>query len=142
MYKVGRLSQAVYAAILVLATLTSVGLAGCRGNTSDIQLGADDSGTQITLKKGQTVAITLESNPTTGYSWQAVLQDDGVLVQVGEAEFEENRRGKDVVGAGGVETLRFEAEKSGQTTLELAYRRPWEGDVKPVETFSVQVTVE
>ncbi len=131
-----------YGAILALAVLTSAFLVGCRSAADGIQLGADDNGTQIALKKGQTVVITLESNPTTGYSWQMAPSDDGVLVQAGEAEFEENPRGKDMVGVGGAETLRFEAKESGQTTLELVYRRPWEKDEKPIETFSVQVTVK
>ena len=60
----------------------------------------------------------------------------------GEAEFNENPRSKGMVGAGGTETLRFEAKKTGQTVLELVYRRPWEQGEKPIETFTVQITVE
>lgn len=131
-----------YGMILVLAVLTSAVLAGCSGASNGIQLGADDNGTRVKMKKGQTLVVSLESNPTTGYSWQMVPSDDGVLVQVGEAKFEESPRGRDMVGVGGVETLRFQAKETGQTTLELAYRRPWETSEKPIETFSIQVTVE
>jgi inhibitor of cysteine peptidase len=142
MWKKESALQAVSGVILVLAVLMSTILTGCSSAGDGMQLDGDDNGTQVALAKGQTVAITLASNPTTGYSWQVVPSDDGVLVQVGEAEFEENPRSKGLVGAGGAETLRFEAKRPGQTTLELAYRRPWEKNEKPIETFSVQVTVE
>jgi predicted secreted protein len=64
--------------------------------------------------------------------------DDQVLRQAGEPEFKPD---SSAVGAGGVQNLRFEAVNSGQTALKLVYRRPWEVDVEPTETFSVQVTV-
>ena len=142
MCKEKRVLRTMYGAILVLAVLASAVLVGCSGASNSIQLGADDNGTRVTMKKGQTLVVTLESNPTTGYSWQVVPSDDGVLAQVGEAEFEESPHDKDLVGVGGVEMLRFQAKKAGQTTLELAYRRPWETSEKPIETFTVQVTVE
>ena len=128
--------------IFALSVLISTILTGCGSTGDDILLDADDNGRQIALKKGQTIAISLASNPTTGYSWQVVPLDGGVLAQVGEAKFDEKARDKDVVGAGGTETLRFEAKKPGQAMIELAYRRPWEKSEKPIETFSVQVTVE
>jgi predicted secreted protein len=46
-----------------------------------------------------------------------------------------------MVGAGGKVTLRFKAEKAGQTDLELVYHQPWEKSVKPARTFAVQVVV-
>ena len=50
--------------------------------------------------------------------------------------------GPNVVGAGGREVLRFEAQQPGTTTLELVYHRPWEKDVEPLERFTVEVVVE
>jgi inhibitor of cysteine peptidase len=132
----------VYGTILVLTLLIGAVVAGCGSTSSNVLLGADDNGSKITLTRGQIVAITLESNPTTGFGWQVIPSSDKVLVQLGEAEFKESPRSRDMVGVGGVETLRFEAKNAGQTTLELAYRRPWEKDAKPVETFSVQITVK
>jgi inhibitor of cysteine peptidase len=44
-------------------------------------------------------------------------------------------------GSGGSETVRFTATAAGTTKLVLDYRRPWETDVPPVETVTIDVTV-
>jgi inhibitor of cysteine peptidase len=116
-------------------------LTGCSGASGGIAIGADDDGGKVELALGQELVITLTSNPSTGYRWERVPSEDGVLVQVGEAEFSQRAKEKALVGAGGVETLRFEAKEAGQTTLELVYHRSWEKDADPERTFRVQVTV-
>jgi len=143
------------AALALLGMLVLV--AGCAGSegattvpevnrsgeaTSDaVALGAEDDGSEVELAAGQVLEVTLESNPTTGYGWEVSEVDGAVLAQVGEAEFQEApREGEPVVGAGGVQTFRFTASP-GETTLTLVYRRAWEKDVDPLETFTVQVTV-
>jgi predicted secreted protein len=70
--------------------------------------------------------------------WEAADLEDQILRQAGDPEFTSET---DLIGSGGVQTLRFEAVKIGQTTLKLVYRRPWEGDVNPLRTFSVNVVV-
>ena len=45
-----------------------------------------------------------------------------------------------MVGVGGTEIFRFEAS-TGETSLSLVYHLPWEKDVEPLETFTVQVVV-
>jgi inhibitor of cysteine peptidase len=124
--------------ILILGAAMMAAISGCSPQTAPT-LGAEDNGREITLQKGQTLTIKLEANPTTGYSWEFVGSEEAVLRQVGEPEFEAN---SDLLGAPGVQTLRFEAVEAGQTELRLVYRRPWETDVEPVETFTVQVTVQ
>nr|HID14920.1 hypothetical protein [Anaerolineae bacterium] len=57
---------------------------------------------------------------------------------MGEPTFEPQ---SDLAGAPGTQTIRFEAVGTGQTTLRLVYHRPWEEDVEPEETFSIQVVV-
>jgi predicted secreted protein len=103
-----------------------------------VMLGAGDNGRKIELNKGQTLVITLEANPTTGYTWEAAEFDEHVLRQVGEIEFQPE---SSAIGAGGVQILRFEAVNSGKTSLKLVYHRPWEKNVKPLKTFSLQVIV-
>ena len=104
-------------------------------------LGAEDNGEQVQLASGQVLEVTLESNPTTGYSWEVSDVDGTVLSQVGEAEFREApKESEEMVGVGGTETLRF-SSAAGETTLTLVYHRPWEEDVDPLETFTVEVVV-
>jgi len=105
----------------------------------EVKLGTDANGREIEIKKGQPLAIALEGNPTTGYTWEVQEPlDEQVLRQVGEAEFKPE---SDQIGAPGVLTFRFEAVNAGCTILQLVYHRPWEEDVEPLEVFSVQVIV-
>ncbi len=123
--------------IILMFGLLLAALSAC-GTTNEVNLDASDDDSQVELKAGQTLVVSLEGNPTTGYTWEAAELDEQVLRQVGEAEFKPET---DAIGSGGVQTLRFETVSSGQTTLKLVYHRPWEEDVEPSEIFSVQVVV-
>ena len=129
-----RTFKAFVSFVLLLTTLTI--LVAC-GPANQVKLDAGDDGSQVELQVGQKLVVSLEGNPTTGYTWEAADLDEKVLRQVGEAEFKAD---SGATGAGGTQTLRFEAVNSGQTTLKLAYLRPWE-DAAPEKTFSVQVVV-
>jgi inhibitor of cysteine peptidase len=127
-------------AIVILLALWA--LATACASAQEVKLGAQDSDSQVEVEEGQTLIITLESNPTTGFRWEVARVDASVLQQQGEAEYNaSDSKEPPLVGAGGTETLRFKAMKAGQTTLELIYHRSWEKDVEPLETFSIQVVV-
>jgi inhibitor of cysteine peptidase len=102
-----------------------------------VTLHASDSGSLVELRRGQKFAVSLEGNPTTGYTWEAVEYDEAILRQVGEPEFTPE---SDAVGAPGRQVFRFEALGKGQTTLQLVYHRPWE-DAEPEKVFSVEIVV-
>ena len=127
-----------FVALLILLVALTVAT-GCSPQQQEVKASIADDGREMQLKKGQTLVVTLEANPTTGYSWEvAEPLDEQVLRQAGEPEFKPE---SDLVGAGGVQILRFEAVNAGKTTLRLAYRRSWEKDVEPLNTFSIQVVV-
>lgn len=133
------LKQRMWYGSILMALLVSLALtAGC-GSKGEIAIGEKETGTRVELDQGQTLSITLSSNPSTGYSW---AQDEGqsgdVLVLIGEPEFKSQ---SNLLGSGGTETLRFRADRPGEATLELVYRRPWEKGVEPAATYSVTVTV-
>jgi inhibitor of cysteine peptidase len=129
-----------FSLIALLTLLVALTLAaGCRPQQQEVKASIDDAGREMQLKKGQTLVVTLEGNPTTGYSWEvAEPLDEQVLRQAGEAEFKQE---SEALGAGGVQILRFEAVNAGQITLKLVYHRPWEEGVEPLETYSLQVVV-
>jgi len=131
----------VLALCVVAALLVACGSAAQAGGSAELRLTEEDAGRQIELKPGQTLVIELPSNPSTGYSWQQQACDEAVLKPVGEIEFRQESAGANVVGAGGVEVLRFEAAGQGTTTLELVYHRPWEKGVEPLQHFSVEIVV-
>jgi inhibitor of cysteine peptidase len=126
--------------VLLLTLLIALIVAtGCSPQQQEVKATTADNGREIQLKKGQTLVVTLEGNPTTGYSWEVAEPLDGqVLRQAGEAEFKAE---SEALGAGGVQILRFEAANAGKTTLKLVYHRPWEKDVEPLNTYSLQVVV-
>lgn len=139
-----------YGSLVVLLMGMLLALAGCGADTDlpagvtseEVSLSAKDSGGQVEVDVGQVLVLTLESNPTTGYSWEVVDAEGSVLRQTGEPEFEAASESDPApLGAGGVEVFRFEAVGAGETRLELVYHRPWEEGVEPLETFSVQVVV-
>jgi inhibitor of cysteine peptidase len=133
----GRMKRTTYLS-LMLWTLACTALGGC-GVSRDLHLTPADDGRQIQIRPGQELIITLESNPTTGYSWQVRQLDERVIQQLGEAAFQEDSA---LLGAGGVEVLTFRALQGGETSLELVYQRPWEKEEEPLETFHIQVVVE
>jgi inhibitor of cysteine peptidase len=77
----------------------------------------------ITLAVGETMAVRLAENPTTGYRWTSDGAGDR-LVEV-DSTFEPPQS-RDKVGAGGTRVLRFRAAQVGRVTLVLRYARPWE----------------
>ena len=96
----------------------------------------------VSLQVGQTLVVTLASNPSTGYSWAiSTVPDAAVITQDGEITYAASNPDVVMPGSGGTETARFTAVAAGTTTVVLDYRRPWETDVPPVETVTLVVTV-
>ena len=99
-----------------------------------------DNGTPVALKIGETLAITLDSNPSTGYSWQFLPMKRAILQQQGEPEY--TPPAQPLPGAGGQHTFQFAAVGAGTTTLTLVYKRSFEPNDAPAQTFTIQVTVD
>jgi inhibitor of cysteine peptidase len=98
---------------------------------------ADDKGT-VSLNVGDTLQVTLQGNPTTGYQWEVSSVDTSILKSSGEPGF---TPASPAVGSGGNIVFLFDAIAAGQTTLKMAYQRPFEKNVPPVQTFTLSVTV-
>ncbi|MGB3458808.1 MAG: lamin tail domain-containing protein [Halobacteriota archaeon] len=97
-----------------------------------------NNNTTINVTTGRFLVITLEGNPTTGYTWEVtepldelVLEQIGGIVDVPESN---------LIGAGGVQIATFEVVGAGNATIKMVYHQPWETEVEPVDTFTVNVT--
>ena len=98
---------------------------------------------EVTLRVDGELTVALAANPSTGYTWEVSgAADPAVLEQVGEPVYEASPTDTMVVGSGGTMTFEFRAVGAGTTTLELAYLRPWEEGVEPVDTVTIDVTVD
>lgn len=104
-----------------------------------VQLSEKDIGRTVEIGVGDILEVVLKGNPSTGYIWDMVSPDKGILKQVGETEFEPDRKGR---GSDGKIIMRFEAAKEGKTSLKLIYHRPFEKNGPPIKTFEVKLTVK
>ncbi len=76
--------------------------------------------------------IELESNPTTGYSWDWRQEGPGSITLV-EDSF--TGPSTSIPGAGGKQTFIFSGGTPGRVTLTFTYARPWEpSSLAPVDT--------
>ncbi|HUW96873.1 MAG TPA: C1 family peptidase [Anaerolineae bacterium] len=120
---------------------------------TEIRMRADDHGRRVQLQEGVVLVISLEANPSTGYTWAEdrgplAVQDQSVLIQTAE-EFQAREARPSpgpgisdalpLLGAPETQILRFQAAQAGQTTLRLVYLRPWEENIPPLQEFSLEV---
>jgi len=94
-------------------------------------------GNKINTKVGETFSIKLDSNPTTGYSWQAEY-DDSFLELVDQGYVLPDESG-DLVGAGGTEIFEFRALEEGQTTVTMIYKRSWEEEALEERVYKIVI---
>ena len=114
-------------------------LAGC--SPSESSFTDANNGQPAVIKVGGRIIVELESNPSTGFTWEASALDTSVLKQLGPAEYKP-AGSTPMPGSGGTQILRFEAAAPGTTTLTLIYHRPFETNVPPAKTYTIKVTVE
>lgn len=120
-----------------LVIVTAMVLSACSGKI--VKINADDNGSTIEMKKGETLILSINGNPTTGYTWEVESVDQNILQSTGEADYKSDSA---AVGAGGTYKFKFTTVNPGSTTLKLKYWRTFEPDTPPVETFEVKVNVK
>jgi predicted secreted protein len=94
-------------------------------------------GDSITIDNGKEFVIALDANPSTGYTWDAGKNPNVKLVSSKQVSSKDAQP-----GASGTQRMTFKANKTGSSTLELAYARQFEGGVPPAKTASFDVTVQ
>ncbi|PYP85554.1 MAG: peptidase inhibitor I42 [Candidatus Angelobacter sp. Gp1-AA117] len=97
----------------------------------------DDSGKTLHVPAGDEIQVQLEETPTTGYRWQVAGIDDGVLSPQGSS-FSPGT----AIGAAGMRTFVFRAERPGTATLNLRLQRPWEDEKSSLKNFQVTIIVD
>jgi inhibitor of cysteine peptidase len=149
-------SAALLAMAILSSSLMASSLMGCAAGsdpresgpqTTTIEVSYDDLLDQknitrtLTLNLGDTLQISLGSNPSTGFRWTPQMQitDATVLAQAGHEVL-----GPSVArpGAAGREVWALQAIGPGATTVSTTYDRPWSGGEKDSWTFSAEVTVD
>lgn len=106
--------------------------------TGAIRLDATDDGAHLQARAGQSIILSLPSNPSTGYRWQVVQAAAGFA-----APSQRFIGGANIPGAGGTERFTWKvtgAIPNGTYDVELAYVRPWD-PTDAAQTFSFTVDV-
>jgi inhibitor of cysteine peptidase len=91
---------------------------------------------------GDTIILTLGSNPTTGFTWPDIVKisNEEILKQT-DHKFIRLRQLQNI-GASGKDIWTFKANKKGTTKISLDYSRPWEGGEKREWTLNATINIE
>ncbi|MCX5748785.1 MAG: protease inhibitor I42 family protein [Candidatus Saganbacteria bacterium] len=114
--------------ITMACILTSPGLAGVHQITEEIN-----------VKAGETFTFTLDSNPTTGFSWQVAPPLDRNYLRLMGSVF--HRPDTTLTGAPGKETWTFKAVKKGNAFIKMIYARSWEKNVPPAAIRTCKIKI-
>jgi len=123
-------------AILIFALMLSN-----TGNTlagESMKLSENDSGKKVEIGVGEELEVILPGKPTTGYIWEVSSLDSNFL-RPGKADFIANGK---VIGAGGMEIIKFHAIAVGESKVKLIFHRSFEPDIPPLKTFEVTVIIK
>ena len=93
-----------------------------------------DPAATIHVAAGETFALALPGNPSTGYIWQASV--DPHYLELSSQEFEPEGTG---VGAGGYEVFLLRALAAGHSEIACEYRRPWDRETLKTTQFRVVI---
>lgn len=115
-------------------------LAACAQHPKQIVTLEEQGDCPLTLKTGQTLMLTLPSNPTTGFRWQVQNSAQSILRSLGP-EVYNNPEDKNLVGSAGQSVWRYQAASVGNGRLTMVYQQPWAPEVAPEQTFDCAITV-
>jgi inhibitor of cysteine peptidase len=94
---------------------------------------------KVKINTGDYLEIVLEGNPTTGYIWELLAGDNKILPPQGDYKYKTSRK---LVGSGGKFFFSFRGIAAGKTKLQFIYRRPFEKNIAPIKTFTINVTIK
>lgn len=86
---------------------------------------------QGAVRRGEQIALALETNPSTGYAWQ-VHSTDGVQANAAMSIHHK----ANMPGTPAIQTIPLDALRDGNVTLGLTYRREWE-DFVPTRVLTL-----
>lgn len=136
---------------LFLLTILAIFVAGCTEQPTTppvspvttaapvMEFTENDDGKTVPLPEGSEFRVSLEGNPTTGYSWNATLSEGLDLI---DSNFTTEEHPQGMVGVGGVFFWDVRATDKGMQEFSAIYMRPWENVTGEEDTFSMTFIVE
>ena len=99
-----------------------------------------DNGKNIEVHIGDIIRITLESNITTGYSWENADKVDKDILALDTNDYVSDPNPEELDGVGGSTVIVYRTLKPGKTKIDLVYLQSWEPSEFDTK-FSVTVEV-
>lgn len=130
----------IFAALSILFLITA-----CLNNTAagskTYSLTYKDNNKSLIINIGDVIKITLDSNTTTGFSWNQ--KSELKILEKSDEKYLADKKGiaSGMVGTGGQTVLEYKAVKKGKDTLILQYMQAWDKNTPPAKTFSVNISV-
>jgi len=147
-----RMRTAIAMAIVAVMSALMLGIGACGSSedtSSDADTAAPAAGKTVkvdpianaqtqSLRVGDTITAELPGNPSTGYMWEPMLDDDGVIESAGDASFE---AGSDDLGSPGAVTIPLKAAKAGYAMVLFKELPPGEPNGTPANISALSFDV-
>jgi len=85
-----------------------------------------DNGKKIEVHTGDIIRITLESNITTGYSWENADKVDKDVLTLDANDYVSDPNPEELDGVGGNTVIVYRALRPGKAKIDLVYLQSWE----------------
>jgi len=82
-------------------------------------------------------SITLDTNPSTGYSWVPLF--DAKFLELRDRSFKPNNKESKRLGSSSKEVFTFTPIQRGNTTITLTYKREWEENGIQTTNFEIKI---
>ena len=137
--------------VLFIMTILVIFVAGCMEQQSPppvspettaapvMEFTESDDGKTVSMQVGSEFRVSLDGNPTTGYSWNATLSEGLELL---DSNFTTAEQPPGMVGVGGIFFWDVRASGKGTQEFSAIYMRPWENVTGEEDTFSMTFIVE
>ena len=126
--------------LMGLIATTIIIMSACSSLPNNVSVDASSSGKRVEVFVGSSFTVTLDSNATTGYSWELKEISNPAVLEKTDNKYEAPTSG--LMGAGGKEVWTFKVLKAGTSTLTMEYSQPWAGGQKGANSFNVTVMVK
>ena len=121
-----------FATLFAVILVVIIGISGCMEQYWEQSMPDIEQ-----VEVGQIFTISLESNPTTGYKWNATYDTD--FVELVDHKYVPAAQTGVMLGAGGTEIYRFRAIRRGITRVRMSYKREWEEGTAKTETRTIKI---
>jgi inhibitor of cysteine peptidase len=96
----------------------------------------------VDLAVGESLVVSLCSNPTTGFRWSGATSSDPAVAAVSGWKYEEPSDETGMVGVAGTEHLTLDGLAAGDAVITASYDQPWDGGDKGGWSLELSVRVD